>query len=98
MAKISTRRFLIPLYALLSTDDILAIKAYLTSLKPVDTAAPTNSLLFPFNQRPIMRAWKLLFPDKASAHSDNSRSAAGTGAPIWLKGSPIAENAIPRGT
>jgi mono/diheme cytochrome c family protein len=48
-------------YALLSTDDILAIKAYLTTLAPVSDPAPENALAFPFNQRPLMRGWKLLF-------------------------------------
>ncbi len=48
-------------YALLSTDDILAIKAYLTTLAPVSDPAPENALAFPFNQRSLMRGWKLLF-------------------------------------
>lgn len=48
-------------YALLSTDDILAIKAYLMTLASVADPAPENSLAFPFNQRPLMRGWKFLF-------------------------------------
>jgi mono/diheme cytochrome c family protein len=50
-------------YALLSSDDVLAIRAYLASLAPVATPAPANALAFAFNQRPIMRGWKLLFLD-----------------------------------
>jgi mono/diheme cytochrome c family protein len=72
-------------YALLSTDDILAIKAYLASLKPIDTPAPANALLFPFNQRPVMRAWKLLFLTWHPFTPDNSRSAA------WNRGAYLVE-------
>jgi mono/diheme cytochrome c family protein len=48
-------------YALLSTDDILAIRAYLATLAPASTPSPANALAFPFNQRRVMRGWKLLF-------------------------------------
>jgi mono/diheme cytochrome c family protein len=72
-------------YALLSTDDILAIKTYLASLKPVGTRAPSNSLLFPFNQRPVMRAWKLLFLTSRPFTPDNSRS------PTWNRGAYLVE-------
>jgi len=52
-------------YTYMSDDDALAIKAYLFSLKPVHQAAPQNTLVFPFNQRPLMWVWSLLFnPDK----------------------------------
>ena len=48
-------------YALLSTDDILAIRAYMKTLAPVAEPSKENSLAFPFNQRYVMRGWKLLF-------------------------------------
>lgn len=48
-------------YALLSTDDALAIRAYLATQRPVKIAPPANDLVFPFNQRYLMRAWNLLF-------------------------------------
>jgi mono/diheme cytochrome c family protein len=58
-------------YALTSDADALAIKAYLFSLPPVHAAAPANTLSFPYNQRYVMRFWKLLFlpthPDEPSA-------------------------------
>lgn len=60
-------------YALLSTDDILAIKAYLTTLAPVSDPAPDNALAFPFNQRPLMRGWKLLFVPWNPFQPDPSR-------------------------
>ena len=61
-------------YALLSTDDVLAIKAYLFSLKPVAAKAPANTLQFPYDQRYAMRAWKLLFVPKAPFNPDPSKS------------------------
>ncbi len=48
-------------YALLPDDDALAIRAYLATVKPVATAPPANDLKFPFDQRYLMRAWKVLF-------------------------------------
>ena len=48
-------------YALLSTDDVLAIRAYLSTLRPVTSRNADNTLVFPFNQRYTLRAWKLLF-------------------------------------
>jgi mono/diheme cytochrome c family protein len=63
-------------YAGLSTDDVLAIRTYLRTVPPSATPSKANALIFPFNQRPVMRAWKLLFlpghplaprPDKSGA-------------------------------
>ncbi|MER8376741.1 cytochrome c [Mesorhizobium sp. M1409] len=48
-------------YALLSDDDVLAIRAYLSTLQPVAAASRPSELAFPFNQRYLMRAWKILF-------------------------------------
>lgn len=48
-------------YTKLSSEDVLAIKAYLDSLSPVHAVRVPNHLNFPFNQRPLMFAWRLLF-------------------------------------
>src|ERR1700693_5371900 len=63
-------------YALLSGDDVLAIRAYLATLTPVDTPTPANALAFPFNQRYIMRGWKLLFLDSNPFEPDPARGEA----------------------
>ena len=63
-------------YALLSSDDVLAIRAYLATLAPVATRAPANALAFPFNQRYIMRGWKLLFLDSKRFEPDPTRGVA----------------------
>jgi mono/diheme cytochrome c family protein len=48
-------------YALMSDNDVLAIKAYLLTLKPVRYAPPPNDISFPFNQRYLMMFWNALF-------------------------------------
>lgn len=48
-------------YALMSTEDALAIKDYLFTVPPARSTPPADRLSFPFNQRYVMRAWKLLF-------------------------------------
>ena len=63
-------------YALLTSDDVLAIRTYLATLAPVATPAPANTLAFPFNQRYIMRGWKLLFLDSKPFEPDPARGDA----------------------
>ncbi len=72
-------------YALLSTDDILAIKAYLTTVVPVAEPAPANELAFPFNQRPLMRGWKLLFLPREQFEPDTGKDK------IWNEGAYLVE-------
>ncbi len=60
-------------YALLSTDDILAIKSYLNTLQPISQNAPANDLAFPFNQRWSLRGWKLLFMPWGQFKADPAR-------------------------
>jgi mono/diheme cytochrome c family protein len=63
-------------YALLSTDDVLAIRTYLKTLPPVRTATPANRISFPFDQRHLLRVWNLLFVPNHPFHSIPSKSAA----------------------
>ncbi|KQQ34841.1 alcohol dehydrogenase [Rhizobium sp. Leaf306] len=72
-------------YALLSTDDILAVRAYLTTLAAVSEPAPENALAFPFNQRPLMRGWKLLFMPRAPFKSDPDKDKT------WNDGAYLVE-------
>lgn len=48
-------------YTKLSYPDVMAIKAYLDSLPPVHATRVPNSLSFPFNQRPVLLGWRMLF-------------------------------------
>jgi mono/diheme cytochrome c family protein len=72
-------------YTYMTDADAGAIKAYLFSLAPVHAPAPANTLKFPFNQRPLMGVWALLFnPDK--------RFEPRTGRdPQWNRGAYLVE-------
>ena len=72
-------------YALLSTDDVLAIRAYLSTLRPVTARNADNTLVFPFNQRYVLRAWKLLFMPTRRWEPSAAHDAA------WNRGSYLAE-------
>lgn len=72
-------------YALLSDDDALAIFAYLKSLAPAASEAPQSDLAFPFNQRWLMRGWKLLFLPKSEMAQEPTRDAE------WNKGAYLVE-------
>jgi mono/diheme cytochrome c family protein len=72
-------------YALLSTDDVLAIRAYLSTVRPVSLRNTDNTLAFPFNQRYVLRAWKLLFMPTRQWEPSATHDAA------WNRGSYLAE-------
>lgn len=72
-------------YARLSTDDVLAIRAYLATLAPAKVVVQPNALGFPFNQRYLMRAWKLLFLPKHRMEPDPARAAD------WNRGAYLVE-------
>jgi mono/diheme cytochrome c family protein len=72
-------------YALMTTDDILAVKAYLFSLPPVKAENPQNTLSFPYNQRYLMRAWKLLFLPKDTYQAQGKQSEE------WNRGAYLVE-------
>jgi mono/diheme cytochrome c family protein len=48
-------------YTKLSYADVMAIKAYLFSLAPVNVEETPNTLAFPFSQRPVLLGWRILF-------------------------------------
>ena len=72
-------------YALLSADDVLAIRAYLSTLQPVTSRNADNTLVFPFNQRYTLRAWKLLFMPTRQWEPSAAHDA------VWNRGSYLAE-------
>jgi mono/diheme cytochrome c family protein len=72
-------------YALLSTDDVLAMRAYLSTVRPVSLRNTDNTLVFPFNQRYSLRAWKLLFVPTRPWEPSAAHDAA------WNRGAYLAE-------
>jgi mono/diheme cytochrome c family protein len=74
-------------YTLLTDEDVLAIKAYLFSLKPVKQVNKPNTFAFPYNQRWLMRIWAALFnPDH------RFRPVEGQ-SPAWNRGAYLVEAA-----
>jgi mono/diheme cytochrome c family protein len=72
-------------YTYMADADALAIKAYLFTLKPVHAPAPSNTLVFPFNQRSLMSIWSLLFNPDRRYEPNVERSAE------WNRGAYLAE-------
>ncbi|MCJ0974365.1 cytochrome c [Pseudomonas sp. PS1] len=52
-------------YTLMSRDDVLAIKSYLDNVESVAYQPPENQLVFPFDQRALLAAWKFVNFDAA---------------------------------
>lgn len=63
-------------FTLLSDSDVLAIKAYLFSLKPVHYTPPANAMKFPYSQRWLMAYWSWLFNPDHRFQPDAGQSEA----------------------
>ncbi|MHC1479374.1 c-type cytochrome [Frateuria aurantia] len=70
----------------MTDEDVLAIKAYLMSLPAVKTPSPGNQLHFPFDQRWLLTAWKLISVPRP-IHSDSRHDAQ------WNRGRYLVEGA-----
>jgi len=62
-------------YAKLTYPDVMAIRAYIFSLAPQHVARTPSSLAFPFNQRPVLLGWRILFFSSAPLTMDPSWNA-----------------------
>jgi mono/diheme cytochrome c family protein len=68
-----------------SAEDDRALYAYLMTREPVAAAVPANRLSFPFDLRPLIAGWKLLFLRSETYHPDSSKSAE------WNRGAYLVE-------
>lgn len=64
-----------PWYSSVSRDDVLAIKAYLFSLSPVQKPRPESNLHFPFNIRSSLAVWRAVFFKSETFQPNESQSA-----------------------
>ncbi len=64
-----------PWYTKVTRDDVLAIKAYLFSLQPVDAPRKPLKLVFPFNIRAGLIGWDALFLRDGTFKPDPAKSA-----------------------
>jgi len=62
-------------YTKLSYSDVMAMKAYLATLAPVNVAETPNTLMFPFSQRPVLLGWRILFFRSGAMRMDPSWNA-----------------------
>lgn len=72
-------------YTKLSDEDIAAMFAYLQSLPAVSSQIPENQLGFPFNQRALLKFWKVLFFDSGPFEPDAQKSEQ------WNRGAYLVE-------
>ena len=72
-------------YTRMSDADALAIKAYLSSLKPIHNEVPAAKLVFPFNQRWLMGVWSFFYNSDKRFEPNTARSAQ------WNRGAYLAE-------
>ncbi|WER47636.1 c-type cytochrome [Cupriavidus sp. WKF15] len=72
-------------FAKISDADMQSLYAYLMSAEPVKTSVPRTELAFPFNLRPLLAGWNLLFHRNAPFQPDATRSAQ------WNRGAYLAE-------
>jgi mono/diheme cytochrome c family protein len=72
-------------YALMTDQDVLAIKTYLFSLKPVQRLTPPNTFVFPFDQRWLMAIWSNLFDRDTRFRPTRERSSQ------WNRGAYLVE-------
>ena len=71
----------------LTDEDIQALYAYMMTREPVEATVPPNTLAFPFNIRPKLAGWNLLFLRQGPRPQDTSQSAE------WNRGAYLAESA-----
>ena len=72
-------------YALMTDSDVLSIKAYLFTLKPVNYTPPPTDISFPFNQRYLMMFWNALFKPSHRFRPNADQSAD------WNRGAYLVE-------
>jgi mono/diheme cytochrome c family protein len=68
-----------------TSDDVHALYSFLINQPPVHNAIPRNQLAFPFNFRPIVAGWKVLFLRETPLRDDGSKSGA------WNRGRYLVE-------
>jgi mono/diheme cytochrome c family protein len=71
----------------ITRDDVLAIRAYLSTLTPVRNIAPQPELRWPLNYRVVMRGWNWLFFKPGTFERNPQKSDA------WNRGAYLVEGA-----
>lgn len=74
-------------FAKITDTDMQALYAYLMTQKPVEAAAPKTKLAFPFNVRPVLAGWNLLFHRNEVYTPDPAQST------LWNRGAYLVQGA-----
>ncbi|ARP94016.1 c-type cytochrome [Bordetella genomosp. 13] len=74
-------------FAKFSDGDMQALYAFLMTQPPVASRPPRTELAFPYNLRPLMAGWNLMFHDAAPFVPDPSRST------LWNRGAYLVNGA-----
>ena len=81
-----------PAYTKMTDDDVLALRAYLSTLAPVNNRVISNQLPFPLNIRLVMAFWNRLNFTPGRYRPDPGKSAE------WNRGAYLVEGAAHCGT
>ncbi|HXO70194.1 MAG TPA: c-type cytochrome [Bradyrhizobium sp.] len=76
-----------PNFTKITRDDVLAIRSYLATLKPVRNTPPPPQLRFPLNYRVVMRGWNFLFFKPGTFEKNPQKSDE------WNRGAYLIEGA-----
>jgi mono/diheme cytochrome c family protein len=69
----------------LTDEDLTALNAFLMTRAAVHASNRANALSFPYNLRPLLAGWKLLYLDKAPVPTDPNKNAE------WNRGAYLVE-------
>ncbi len=72
-------------FTLVTDDDNKALYAFLMTRPPVQAGAPENKLAFPFNWRPLLFGWNLMFLHAGPYQADSAHDAG------WNRGAYLAD-------
>ena len=72
-------------YAKITDADMQALYAYLMAQPPVRAKTPANSMAFPFNLRPLLAGWNLMFHRPGTYRPDPTQSTQ------WNRGAYLVE-------
>ncbi len=76
-----------PSYTKMTEQDLVDLKAYLDTVDPVAAAVRDHELGFPFNIRPVLAGWKLMFFDNSPFEPDPAPTES------WNRGAYIVQGA-----
>ena len=74
-----------PYFTKMPRDDVMAVRAYLNTLQPIQNARPDSKLSWPLNHRVFMSGWNWLFFTPGTFTPDPGRS------PEWNRGAYLVE-------